>query len=122
MTVWSTINEAVFAWHIPSLTPENFDKVKGYYDTYNFWVVAVAGFTPLPYKVITISAGAFGIDFLIFFIASTLSRSARFFLVAGLMGRFGPTIKPLIDRYFNLLCVVFMLLLIGGFAVLKWIG
>jgi membrane protein YqaA with SNARE-associated domain len=110
MTVWSAIDQTVFAWHIPGISEENFAKATHWYENYNFWIVAAAGFTPLPYKVITISAGAFGINFAIFLVASTVSRSARFFLVAGLMGRFGPTI------------VAFMVLLIGGFAVIKWVG
>ena len=99
-----------------------FTKVASLYEDWNFWVVAAAGFTPLPYKVITISAGAFGINFWIFLVASAASRSARFFLVAGLMGRFGPTIKPLIDKYFNLLCLAFMVLLVGGFVLIKFLG
>jgi membrane protein YqaA with SNARE-associated domain len=122
MTVWGTIDATVYAWHIPGINPANFAKAHGWYEAYNFWVVAAAGFTPLPYKVITISAGVFKIHFLTFFIASAASRSARFFLVAGLMGLLGPTIKPFIDRYFNLLCLVFMVLLIGGFAVVRYMG
>jgi hypothetical protein len=61
------------------------------------------------------------ISFLGFIIASTVSRSARFFLVAGLFWRFGPTIKPFVDKYFNLLCLAFVILLVGGFVVLKYI-
>lgn len=122
MTVWGAIDHTVFAWHIPGINPENFAKATGWYEKYNFWIVAAAGFTPLPYKVITISAGAFGINFLIFFVASALSRSARFLLVAGLMGLLGPKIKPVIDKYFNLLCIAIVVLLIGGFAAIKWIG
>lgn len=113
-----TIAEAETA----SVVVQPFSKVGKLYERYNFWIVAAAGFTPLPYKVITISAGVFHINFLIFCIASAASRSARFFLVAGLMGLFGPAIKPFIDKYFNLLCVAFMLLLIGGFAVIKYVG
>jgi len=99
----------------------SYSRVREQYDRYNFWVVFAAGFTPLPYKVITITAGVFKINFLIFLIASTISRSARFFLVAGLIWLFGPVVKPFIDKYFNLLCLVFMILLIGGFAVIKYL-
>ncbi len=120
--VWEAIHQAVYAMHIPGINPENFEKAQRQYDAWDYWVVAAAGFTPLPYKVITISAGLFNINFAIFCIASALSRSARFFLVAGLMGAFGERIKPLIDRYFNLLCLLFMILLIGGFVVIKYIG
>jgi membrane protein YqaA with SNARE-associated domain len=98
-----------------------FTKAGGLYQTYDFWIVFIAGFTPLPYKVITITAGVFGINFPIFLIASAVSRSARFFLVAGLIGICGDWIKPQIDRYFNLLCVLFVILLVGGLALLKYL-
>lgn len=99
-----------------------FTKVRALYNLYNWQIVAVAGFTPLPYKVITITAGALNINFMMFLLASAVSRSARFFLVAGLMGRYGPAIKPYIDKYFNLLCFAFVALLIGGFVVLRYVG
>ncbi|MCP4708714.1 MAG: DedA family protein [Planctomycetes bacterium] len=98
-----------------------FSKVGSLYAEHNWKIVAVAGFTPLPYKVITITAGIFKINFFIFCIASALSRSARFFLVAGLFGKYGASIKPFIDKYFNWLCLLFMVLLIGGFLVLKYL-
>lgn len=122
LTVWESIHQAVYALHIPGISAENFAKAGRWYEQYDIWVVAAAGFTPLPYKVITISAGMFKISFLTFVIASAASRSARFFLVAALMGLIGPKVKPFIDKYFNLLCILFMVLLIGGFAVLKGVG
>lgn len=89
------------------------------YNKYNAWAVGIAGFTPIPYKVFTISAGAFKINFIIFLIASAISRSARFFLVGWLIYKFGPSIKLFIDRYFNTLAFVFVALLIGGFILIK---
>jgi membrane protein YqaA with SNARE-associated domain len=87
------------------------------------WAVGVAGFTPIPYKVFTIAAGFFEMSFGVFVLASAISRSARFYLVAGIIGllykRFGDRISSFIDRYFNLLAVVFAVLLIGGFALIK---
>jgi len=126
LTVWSQIDQTVFSWHLPGINPENFTKAIHWYEKYNFWIVFTAGFTPLPYKVITISAGMFfkglGVGpFLMFLLASTVSRSARFFLVAGLMGLFGPKISPFLDKYFNLLCVLFVILLLGGFYVIGYI-
>jgi len=120
--LWEAIHQWVFAhfaW--AGLTEENFAKFQNWYNQYDFWIVFTCGFTPLPYKVCTISAGVAEISFFGFIIASTVSRSARFFLVAGLFWRFGPTIKPFIDKYFNWLCLVFVILLIGGFMVLKYI-
>ncbi len=86
-----------------------------------FWFVAVAGFTPIPYKVFTISAGAFRISFFIFVLASVISRSARFFLVAWLIKKFGEPIRDFIDRYFNILTLVFTALLTGGLFYLRWV-
>ncbi|MEW5993407.1 MAG: YqaA family protein [Candidatus Zixiibacteriota bacterium] len=85
------------------------------------WAVGIAGFTPIPYKVFTIASGFFSMSFAIFVIASTVSRSLRFFLVAGIIGtlykKHGDRLKAFIDRWFNLLAVAFIILLILGFWV-----
>ena len=125
LTVWSQIDQTVYAWRLPGISEANFAKATAWYAEYNFWIVFAAGFTPLPYKVITISAGVFFKDsgwspFLVFLLASTVSRSARFFLVAGLMGRLGARIAPVLDKYFNLACILFVVLLVGGFLVIKY--
>lgn len=99
---------------------DKWDLVGSLYNRYAAWAVGIAGFTPIPYKVFTIAGGAFKIDFLVFVIASVLSRSARFFLVAGLIYYFGPAIRGFIERYFNILAVVFVVLLIGGFILVKY--
>lgn len=91
------------------------------YNQYNAWAVGIAGFTPIPYKVFTIAAGAFKIDFGVFLLASLISRSARFFIVAALIYKFGGPIKTFIDKYFNLLTVVFTVLLVLGFVLIKFI-
>ena len=104
---------------VESVAIEPVTKVGSLYSEHDWKIVAVAGFTPLPYKVITITAGVFKINFLIFMIASAISRSARFFIVAGLFGWKGEAIRPFIEKYFNWLSLAFVLLLFGGFAVLK---
>jgi len=91
------------------------------YNQYNFWIVFTAGFTPLPYKVFTVSAGAFNIDFPLFLLASIISRGARFFLVSALIWKFGSPIKSFIDKYFNLLAILFTILLIGGFVLINYL-
>lgn len=98
---------------------DKWEYVGSLYNQYAAWAVGIAGFTPIPYKLFTIAGGAFRIDFPIFVIASVLSRSARFFLVAALIYFFGPPIRSFIDRYFNVLAILFVILLIGGFIVLK---
>jgi membrane protein YqaA with SNARE-associated domain len=99
---------------------DKWELVGSLYNRYAAWAVGIAGFTPIPYKVFTIAGGAFNIDFFVFVIASVISRSARFFLVAGLIYFFGPAIRGFIERYFNILAVVFVVLLIGGFALVKY--
>jgi membrane protein YqaA with SNARE-associated domain len=79
--------------NIPGFTKELFYQVQSLYDEWNFWIIFTAGFTPIPYKVFTISAGAFEINLVMFLIASIISRGARFFLVAYLIWRFGPQIQ-----------------------------
>ena len=100
---------------------EKYDIISDLYGRYNAWAVGIAGFTPIPYKVFTISAGAFKINFPVFLMASVVSRSARFFLVGWLIYKFGAGIRSFIDRYFNILAVVFVVLLIGGFILIKWL-
>ncbi|MDH4203062.1 MAG: DedA family protein [Phycisphaerae bacterium] len=120
MFLWDQIGVWVFA-HLGGIgfTEENFTAFQDGYNKYGFWIVFTCGFTPLPYKVCTITAGIAGIFFPGFLIASALSRSARFFLVAGLFGWKGEAIRPFIEKYFNWLSLAFVILLIGGFAVLK---
>lgn len=99
---------------------DKYEYIRRLYVTYDAWAVGIAGLTPIPYKVFTITAGAFRINFVVFLVASAVSRSARFFLVGGLIYLFGPKIQSFIDRYFNTLVVVFVILLILGFVVIKY--
>lgn len=98
-----------------------YKEIEILYQNYDAWAIGIAGFTPIPYKVFTISAGAFNINFPVFILASLVSRSARFFLVGGLIYAFGPEIKGFIDRYFNTLAVSFTVLLIASFVVIKYL-
>ena len=96
------------------------DKVRAverYYERWNAWATGIAGLTPLPYKIFTISGGAFAINFKVFVVASILSRSLRFFAVAGLIYLYGEPIQAFIDKYLNLLSILFVVLLVGGFLL-----
>ncbi len=101
------------------IDPAGFEIVRNYFIKYEAWAVSIAGFTPIPYKVFTISAGFLRADFTVFFIASALSRGARFFLVSLMIFHFGPSIRSFIERYFNILTYVFMALLLGGFFAVR---
>ena len=100
---------------------EAFEKVGALYDQYNFWIVFPAGFTPLPYKIFTITGGLFHINFVMFIVASIISRGLRFFLIGGLIWKFGAPIKSFIDKYFNLLAIAFTVLLVGSFFLLGYV-
>jgi len=105
--------------HVPGFSVDIFQKLQSQYELNNILIVFTAGFTPIPYKIITITAGAFNINFPMFLLASSVSRTARFFLVSLLIWKFGEPITDFIDRYFNLLTIIFTILLVGGFLVMK---
>ncbi|GMT48100.1 FIG139438: lipoprotein B [hydrothermal vent metagenome] len=117
MKFWSVGQEILFHY----VSKETFEMVRTYFQNYEAWAIAIAGFTPIPYKVFTISAGFFQVDFWVFMVVSFLSRGARFFLVGGLIYLFGKHIRNFIDRYFNLLTYGFTAILIGGFIILRFI-
>jgi len=114
--VWGSASGFFFEY-VPGVTPEAFSTVQGLYDRWDFWAIVLAGLTPIPYKVFTISAGVFAINFPVFVLASTQSRGLRFFVMAGLIYRYGESIRLFIDRYFNLLAWIFGLLLVLGFVL-----
>ena len=116
---WQALGGFFFAY-VPGVTPEAFQGIQEFYEQYDFAAVFLAGLTPIPYKVFTLSAGVFSINFPIFVLASVLSRGLRFFAVAGLLYLFGPPISRFIDRYFNLLAWLFGILLVLGFVVVKY--
>ncbi|PID26640.1 MAG: cytochrome B [Candidatus Cloacimonadota bacterium] len=110
----------LFFDYIPGFTNELFLRVKEMYNDNAFFVVFSAGFTPIPYKIITITAGVTKINLPMFIVASTVSRALRFFLVATIIYKFGEPITAWIDKYFNKLAILFTVLLIGGFVVIKY--
>ena len=93
--------------------------VKNAFEKYEVWAIGIAGFTPVPYKVFTLSAGTFEIPFKPFVLVSALSRSARFFLVAMAIYFWGEPVKVLLEKYFNWFTLGFVILLVGGFLVIR---
>ena len=107
--------------NIPGFSEELFLNIKEQYDIHGFIIIFTAGFTPIPYKLFTITAGAFKISFPSFLIATIISRSARFFLVSYLIRKYGEKVKDFIDQYFNLLTGVFIVMLVGGYVLIKYV-
>lgn len=110
-----------FYEYVPGFSPEKFSQVQALYTEYGVLIVFTAGFTPIPFKLFTITSGVMSQPLLPFLAAALVGRAGRFFLVAGMIYYFGRPVKAFIDRYFNLLALVFTALLIGGFAAIKWL-
>jgi len=100
---------------------DQFNELSAKFEAYQFWGVLLAALTPIPYKVFTIAAGSVHMDLLFFAVASLIGRSARFFAVAALIRCFGPPVKRLIERYFNLATLLFFALLVLGFVVVRYL-
>lgn len=111
-----SLGQQIISWYG---LQDKYLTVQELYRSYDALAVGAAGFTPLPYKLFTITAGAFKLNFPTFMLVSLISRSARFFLVAAFIWKFGEPVQRYIDKYFNILSVVFMVLLIGGFVLIK---
>lgn len=97
------------------------EMVHRYFQRYEAWAVGIAGFTPIPYKVFTIGAGVFYVNFRVFILVSVISRGARFFLVATLLFMFGPPIRRFIEQHFEWLTVLLVVGVIAGFVGLKYL-
>ena len=108
---FTSIANLFFNAHI--FTIDSYANVCELYDKWNFWIVYTAGFTPLPFKLCTITAGACDINFPMFIIASFVGRGMRFFLIGWLIWKFGAPIKSFIDKYFNALALLFTVILVG---------
>jgi membrane protein YqaA with SNARE-associated domain len=85
------------------------------------WILIAKGWTPFPYKVLTIAAGAFKMNLAAFILASIVARAMRFYLVAGLLFWFGPPIREFIERRLSLVTTVFLVLLVGGFVAIRYV-
>ncbi|MBO7521587.1 MAG: DedA family protein [Opitutales bacterium] len=118
---WDSLKDFFFNY-IPGFTQERFDYVQGLYREYGFLAVFGAAFTPIPYKIFTIAAGVFNLNLWTLVLASIAGRGGRFFVVSIIIYFVGERAKTWIDKYFNLAAIIFFILLIGGFALVKFIG
>ncbi len=97
---------------------EAFETFKQWYELYGLWAVIIAGFTPIPYKIATIVSGAVSMNILAFTLASFGARALRFFTIAIILKFFGATVQELIEKYFGILSILFIIVLIAGFLVI----
>ena len=100
---------------------DQFITFESLYNNHGFWIVLGAGFTPFPFKFITIASGFFHLNIFLFIFTSLIARGLRFYLIATLLKLFGDWIKSIIDKYFNLLANLFFILLIGSLIILKYL-
>lgn len=100
---------------------DKFREFENSYHRYGAWIVFGAGITPFPYKIITIASGAVHLDLTVFTIASVLARGIRFFFIAWLLKKFGAPMKVFIEKNLGWLSVAFLLILIGSFALIKYL-
>jgi membrane protein YqaA with SNARE-associated domain len=93
---------------------------KAGFDRWGAWIIIVKGLTPIPYKLVTIASGALHFDLVTFILASIVSRSLRFLLVAAVLWRFGEAAREFIERRLMLVTSGFAVALVGGFVVLRY--
>lgn len=98
---------------------DKMDAFRALYQQHGHWIILIKGFTPIPFKLITIASGLAGYDFLMFVLLSIITRGARFFLVAGVMNRFGAPIRRFIEDNLTLVGIVTVIAIVGGFVVAK---
>jgi membrane protein YqaA with SNARE-associated domain len=111
--LWDTIGQSIINfYHLEN----QFDVFKNNYNEKGALIVFIAGFTPIPYKLITISSGGMHLDLMTFIVASLLSRGARFFILTGIIRIFGDTAKKIIDKYFGMLTLIIGLIVIIIFS------
>lgn len=116
--LFDTIGQAIFDFYGKA------DKVVSFnqrFNDYGAWAVLIAGVTPFPYKVITIMSGWSGLSLPVFIVSSIIARGLRFFIVAALLWKFGAPIRVFIEKYLGLLFTAFVVLLIGGIYLVKYI-
>lgn len=98
-----------------------FEQFRDTYAEWGLWIILIKGMTPIPYKIVTIASGAAAFNFPVFVAASILTRGVRFFLVAALLRYFGPPIRDFIEKRLTLVTTVFVVSLVGGFIVVRYL-
>ena len=97
------------------------ESFRAAYAQYGAWIILLKGFTPIPYKLVTITSGFAGYDLLAFTVLSVITRGGRFALLAVLLGRYGGPIKGILDRHLGLVAALLGICIIGGFAAIKFL-
>jgi membrane protein YqaA with SNARE-associated domain len=116
--LWESVGQPIVDfYHLEA----SMELVRERYAENAFLAILTAAFTPIPFKVFTIAAGLFKISPIVLLLAASIGRASRFFLVAGLLRVFGRKISDSIEKYFDILSLLFLGLLIGGFLAIKYL-
>jgi membrane protein YqaA with SNARE-associated domain len=98
-----------------------YHHLKSLFDEWGVWIIVAKGMTPIPYKLVTITSGALHFAILPFILASVVSRSIRFFLVAALIWKFGEPVRTFIEKRLEVVTTVFLVFLVGGFFLIRYL-
>jgi membrane protein YqaA with SNARE-associated domain len=120
--LWTTFSD-FFMTYVPGCSQENIELVGGWYEDNAFLAIFSAAFSPIPFKVFTISAGIFHeyVPLWTLIAASALGRFGRFYAVATCIFFFGPSVKRLLDKYFEIAALALVVLVVLGFLAIKWV-
>jgi membrane protein YqaA with SNARE-associated domain len=111
----------LFFQNLPGVFTDLFVRIKELYGKWDFWIIFTGGFTPIPYKIFTITAGVFDISLVMFFLSSIISRGLRYAIIAFVLWKFGPAIKLFIEKYYKRIVLGFTLCLLSFFLFFKYI-
>ena len=115
--------EPVGMWMLAVLgKADTFEASKTLFQEQGAWVILIKGLTPIPFKLITIASGIFAFNLPLFILLCTITRGARFFLVAFVLKTWGPAMLTVIEKRLALFTVIGLVLLAGAFVAVKMIG
>ena len=116
--LWDTVGQwLIEVYHMA----ERMESLRLLYAEWGAWVILIKGFTPIPFKLVTIASGFFAFNFPLFVLLATITRAGRFFLIAWLLRRYGAPMQEFIERRLTLVSWTFLVLLVGGFALVALI-
>lgn len=114
--------ETMGAWLVKAYGMQSgLERFRAQYAEWGMWVILIKGLTPIPYKLVTIASGAAHFDLFTFVWASIVTRGARFFIVSALLWKYGEPIRAFIEERLTLVTWLFLIALVGGFVVVKYL-
>jgi membrane protein YqaA with SNARE-associated domain len=119
--IGALLYDSLGQWLIRAYAGDNLEAFRQMYAQYGAWVILIKGLTPIPYKIVTILSGFAGYNFLAFMLLSVITRGGRFFLVAGLLYFFGPTVRPFIEKRLGLALFIALAIVVAGVVLVEFV-